>query len=77
MEKTLYELVPYEVIEKAINGDVEAIQHVIQHYSRYMNSLSQKNLSDTDGNTYVAIDEEIKKCLEIKLVISLSKFKIA
>ena len=35
-----YRLLPYEVIEKAVAGEPEAVNAVLQHYTGYINYLS-------------------------------------
>ena len=76
MKKQEYELIQYEIIDKAINGDVIALQYVVNHYRGYICTLSQKNLYDDSGNAYIGIDDEIKNILETKLIIAITNFEL-
>lgn len=76
MKKQEYELIPYEIIDRAINGDVIALQYVVNYYKGYICTLSQKNLYDNAGNTYIGIDDEIKSILETKLIVAITNFEL-
>lgn len=40
MKNRKYKLLPYEVIEKAVAGEAEAVNAVLQHYTGYIKYLS-------------------------------------
>lgn len=69
-------VIPYEIIKLAVNGDTEAMNYILKYFDAYMTSLSRKTVFDARGNDYTYVDQDIKRRLEIKLVISVLKFKI-
>lgn len=73
--KTTNSLLPYSVIASASNGDIGAINIVLNHYSRYINSLSIKKLYDNSGNEYVCIDESLRHRIESKLISKILTFR--
>lgn len=76
-QNLIQRLIPYNIIVLASQGDVEAIEFILNHFAGYINTLSQKLLFDNEGNTYTTIDEETKRCLEIKLITALMDFEVA
>jgi hypothetical protein len=67
-------LLPFRVIKAATAGDVEAINQVLRHYEGYIIALSTKRLHDEDGRVYVAIDEDMRRTLETKLIVKIMQF---
>jgi hypothetical protein len=67
-------LLPFHVIEAAARGDVEAINKVLKHYEGYIIALSTKKLYDEDGNPHVAVDNDMRRTLETKLIIKIMEF---
>lgn len=59
-------LIPFEVIEKAIAGEPEAVDTVLRHYSAHI-----KYLSRYKGH----INDDIQDRLRAKLVEALFKFR--
>ncbi|WP_162921795.1 helix-turn-helix domain-containing protein [Listeria costaricensis] len=74
--KKHYPLVPYPTIVLATMGDIEAIRKVLDHYSGYIMALSTRKLIDQYGNTFYAVDEDLRKRIECKLVEKILLFKI-
>lgn len=70
-------LLPYAMIQAAVNGDAEAMEAVLQHYDRYINRLATRILCDEYGNTYSAVDETLKARLKLKLVMGVLAFNAA
>lgn len=70
-------LLPFPVIAAAADGDVDAINVVLQHYAGYIAVLSTKRLYDETGNPYLYVDEGIRRRLETKLITKILAFKIA
>ena len=58
-------MVPFEVIEKAIAGEPEAIELVLQHYSPRI-----KYLSKYRGH----INDDIQDCLKVQLIKAILQF---
>ncbi|WP_459213499.1 helix-turn-helix domain-containing protein [Paenilisteria weihenstephanensis] len=58
----------------ASQGDVEAIQLVLSHFTGYIITLSTRLLFDEFGNPHVCVDEDLRRRLEAKLVSKLLLF---
>lgn len=69
-------LLPYSTIEAAASGNVDAINSVLAHYSRYICALSTRTLYDENGVPHLCVDEELRKTLEIKLITKILDFKL-
>lgn len=70
-------LLPWAVIEAAIEGDPLAVGAVLRHYEGYISKLSMRHLFDEDGNSYYCVDEELRRRLEVKLISAVLSFPAA
>ena len=76
MKKTLSDI-PFSIIEKAINEDIEAIDYILAHYRNYIIRLSTRVARDENNNEYMYVDDDMRSRLENKLIFSIiKKFKI-
>ena len=76
MKKTLSDI-PFSIIEKAINEDIEAIDYILAHYRNYIIRLSTRVARDENNNEYMYVDDDMRSRLESKLIYSIiEKFKI-
>lgn len=76
MKKTLSDI-PFSIIEKAINEDIEAIDYILAHYRNYIIRLSTRGSRDENNNEYMYVDDDMRSRLESKLIYSIiKKFKI-
>ena len=76
MKKTLSDI-PFSIIEKAINEDIEAIDYILAHYRNYIIRLSTRFARDENNNEYIYVDDDMRSRLESKLIYSIiKKFKI-
>ena len=76
MKKTLSDI-PFSIIEKAINEDIEAIDYILAHYRNYIIRLSTRVARDENHNEYMYVDDDMRSRLENKLIYSIiKKFKI-
>ena len=66
MKNRKYKLLPYEVIEKAVAGEPEAVNTVLQHYTGYI-----KYLSYFQGH----INDDIQDSLKSQLMEAIFKFR--
>ncbi len=66
MKNRKYKLLPYEVIEKAVAGEPEAVNTVLQHYTGYI-----KYLSYFQG----CVNGDIENCLKSQLMEAIFKFR--
>ena len=46
------EMPEYETIQKAINGDVEAINQILHYFQPFINSMCRRKYKDEFGNIY-------------------------
>lgn len=80
-KKTIYKrkqaLLPPKVIFAAIRGEEKAIQTVMQHYERYIDRLSSRDLYDRYGNLYIYHDPVLKTELQNKLIAGILKFCVS
>lgn len=76
MKKTLSDI-PFSIIEKAINEDIEAIDYILAHYRNYIIRLPTRVARDENNNEYMYVDDDMRSRLESKLIYSIiKKFKI-
>lgn len=76
MKKTLSDI-PFSIIEKAINEDIEAIDYILAHYRNYIIRLSTRVARDENNNEYMYVDDDMRSRFESKLIYSIiKKFKI-
>lgn len=69
------DLVPFPVIVAASIGDVNAMNVVLNHYSGYIAALATRQLYDEYGNSYLCVDEDMRRRLEAKLITNIIKFR--
>ena len=67
-------LIPFEIIEAAAGGDVDAINKVLKHYEGYIIALSTVRTLGDNGKVYYSVDEEIRRTLETKLITKILQF---
>lgn len=70
-------LLPFNVIAAAANGDTDAICVILKHYEGYIMKLCTRTLRDENGNTYSYIDEEMCNRLKIRLIARTLAFNVA
>ena len=66
----------YEIIIQAIQQEEAAISQVVAHYRNYINYLSLREVELAYGRRVKYVDEEIARRLEVKLMESVTKFKL-
>ncbi len=71
MAGTVRPSIPVQTILKAINGETEALDAVLRHYSSYIRVLSTRPVKDTYGNEFLCVDESMRDQLEAKLRVSI------
>lgn len=76
MKTDHYPMIPYELIKKAVNGDIETINQIREHYRPYFSKLSLRLMKDEYGNTHMVIDEVLRGRLETRLLSLILKFEI-
>lgn len=75
--KPRYKLLPRDTIQAAAKGEPDAVAAVLHHYEGYIAKLSTRRLFDEYGNTYLCVDEALRRRLEIKLITGVLAFRAA
>lgn len=70
-------LLPFHIIKAASEGNVEAINEVVDHYEGYIIKLSIRKMYDEYGQIHYCIDETLRRRLETKLITKVLEFNIA
>lgn len=69
-------LLPFQIIKAASEGDIAAINTVLKHYEGYIIRLSTRKLYDEDGQLHYCVDETLRHRLETKLITKVLEFKV-
>ena len=69
-------LVPFAVIQRAVEGDIISINEVLKHYEGDISCLSVRKMHDEYGNEYYCVDETLRSRLEAKLIKTTLGFKL-
>ena len=56
-------VLPFAVVQKAVEGDIVSINKVLKHYEGYISCLSVRKMYDEYGNEYYCVDETLLKSL--------------
>ena len=46
-------MIPFPVIVRAADGDIEAVNQIVRHYSGFIASRSMRPMKDEYGNTHM------------------------
>lgn len=63
--------IPYEIIVKAVNSDVDSINEILGYFEGYINYLSTRKMYDEYGHPHFKVDEYMKRRLETKLITEI------
>ena len=78
MKNTRNNLLPFDVVQAAANGNGETLNRVIRHYDGYIARLSMRQTYDENGNLHWGVDEAMRRQLENKLIdVIVRRFKVA
>ena len=69
-------LLPYPVITAAVAGNSEAMAKVVRHYSGYIATLVTRTIFDANNFPHFQIDEDLRRRLETKLMLSILEFDL-
>ena len=69
-------MIPFECIEKAVNGDLEVVDCIKEHYRPYYSKLSLRLMKDKYGNTHMVVDEILRSRMENRLLMMILNFEI-
>lgn len=70
------DLLPISIICLAINGEVDAMNEILNRYTSYINKLSLRVVYDTNGVPHKTVDEYMRRRLETKLILAVTKFSL-
>lgn len=70
------QLLPYQTIVQATQGDIVAIKIVIAYYQKYLNTVTSHSVKNAQGSDSEAIDEYMKSHLESKLIEKILDFDL-
>lgn len=70
-------LLPYPVIVSASQGDILAMEMVLNHYEPYIAKLSMRTVYDGFGCPHTLVDEDMRARLQNKLIAKVLEFKVA
>ena len=65
---------PFTVLKKAVEGNSDAIAHILKHYDGYLNSLSKRSIRTKNGKDCFVIDEDWKAQLQEKIIRAIPRF---
>ena len=71
MVGTVRPSIPVQTILKAVNGETDALDAVLRHYSSYIRVLSTRPVKDTYGNEFLCVDESMRDQLKRSCVSAL------
>ena len=69
-------MIPFPVIVRAADGDIEAVNQIVRHYSGFIASRSMRPMKDEYGNTHMVVDETLRRRMEARLIAKILSFEI-
>lgn len=70
------ELLEFETIQSAIEGDAEAINQILSYFQPFIQSECKREYRDEFGQLHYVTDEYMKRRMETKLIMKILDFKI-
>lgn len=70
------ELPSFSTIKAASEGDVEAVNSILEYYGGYIVKLSSRRAYDAYGNRHDYVDETLRRRLETKLIMTVLNFNV-
>ncbi|GAY78737.1 helix-turn-helix domain-containing protein [Sporolactobacillus inulinus] len=74
--KTTHKMVPFDVIVAATDGDTDAINRVVKHYSGFITKRSLRPMKDDYGNHHMVVDEMLRGRIHTRLITKILSFEI-
>ena len=69
-------LVPFETIKAATEGNLDAIEKVLDHFDPYITSLARGLYIKPNGDYQYVIDQQLHDEISVKLIDAILKFRI-
>lgn len=70
------EPIEYEIIQKAIAGDVVAINQIVEYFQPYIKSKCKRKFIEELGKEHYVVDEYMKRRMETRLITKILDFEI-
>ena len=74
--KTQYPRIPFPLIVKATDGDIEAINQILKHYRGFIIKHSLRLMKDEYGNQSMVVDEVLRGRMETSLIKKILSFEV-
>jgi len=71
-----YQMIPFSLIVRATDGDIEAINHILKHYKGYIAKRSLRLMKDEYGNQSMVVDEVLRGRMKTRLITKILAFEI-
>ena len=65
-------MIPFPVIVRATDGDIEAVNQIVRHYSGFIASRSMRPMKDA----HMVVDETLRRRMETRLIAKILSFEI-
>ena len=70
-------LLPFEVIETVVKGDIEACQKVLMSFENYIDKVCKAPVESVNGTKFMELDLSMKQAVEQKLLYAITnKFEM-
>lgn len=70
------EPIKFEMIQAAMQGDVDSINHIISYFQPFIHARCTREFINEFGQKQYAVDEYMKRRMETKLITKILDFKI-
>ncbi|MFI3804266.1 helix-turn-helix domain-containing protein [Vagococcus fluvialis] len=74
--RKVYQMIPFSLIVRATDGDIEAINHILKHYKGYIAKRSLRLMKDEYGNQSMVVDEVLRGRMKTRLITKILAFEI-
>ena len=69
-------MIPFPVIVRATDGDIEAVNQIVRHYSGFIASRSMRPMKDAYGSNFFWFDDSLRRRMETRLIAKILSFEI-
>lgn len=69
-------MIPFPIIVAATDGDTEAINQIVKHYSGFIAKRSLRPMKDEYGNQNMVVDDTLRRSMETRLIAKILSFEI-
>lgn len=65
-----------DTILRAIDGDPDALDHVVAHYEPVIDKYSRRRIHSSSGTARYKIDPDVKRYLQLCLQVAVMNYKV-